>query len=494
MTKYTRQKELVVRKDAMGGPFVRASAPAVVSPRAEVPAVEPAAEISRESSPRPHAQPIASSGQDSNAICNLFLLSLLIPLVIRLGPLVLLPYRIVLLAVFVPLFIKLVSGAIGRTVAADWLVLGAALWTALAMAANHPLGQVIEPVGINVLEFFGAYLVGRVAIRSAEAFIRMVKILFWILVVLVPFGIVEFVADRNIILSVIPSSLPDGNQGIRFGFNRVQGPFSHAIHYGVFASAILGLAWYAFNPLVSHFRYWLTVPIVGFSTVMSLSTGALIAFNVQVILIAWEMITKPNPKRWAIFGWLSAAGYIIVDILAERTPFHTIVFRLALTTESAYTRILIFEHGMNNVRDNPIFGLGMNDWVRPSYLGASTDNFWLLVAMRYGVPSFALLALAVFVIIRQSSRVPLTDPKDRACRAAFLTTIGGLIIAGGTVDYWKAMLAFFMFLLGSGVWTFTGGARSAPSVGEEAAEEDADSEKTRRSSPSQRPRGQARRV
>ncbi|WP_195822474.1 O-antigen ligase family protein [Roseobacter sp. MH60115] len=409
----------------------------------------------------------AAPAAKGNRLFILFIFSLLFPIVIKLGPIVLFPYRIFLLVMFIPLFIRLVSGKAGGILTVDWFMMLATFWAGVALAANHPFGRIIEPFGVYTLEFFGAYLVGRIGIRSAKDFIYMVKLAFLCIALLLPFAFIEAVTNKNILLDLLPSSIRDTDQGVRMGFHRAQTIFAHSIHYGVFASLLLGLTWYAFSPGKPLLRFILTFPVVAFSTFLSLATGALIAFNVQFLLILWEVIMKPIRQRWVIFGWLSVAGYIFVDIMATKSPFHTLVAKLAFSQTSAYNRILIFDHGMKNVMANPWTGLGMNDWVRPSFMSSSTDNFWLLIAMRYGIPGFAFFAIAIFLIMRRGARVPLTDPLDRACRAGFLTAMGGLIISGGTVDYWKGMLAFMLFFIGSGVWLFSGGANTTPPAPEE---------------------------
>ena len=88
-------------------------------------------------------------------------------------------------------------------------------------------------------------------------------------------------------------------------------------------------------------------------------------------------------------------------------------------------------------------------------MGGSVDNFWLLMTMRYGVPAFLMLAFAIFVMVRQATKLPLTSPVDQACRTGYLISLAGVIIAGGTVDYWHSMLSFFMFMVGAGMWLCT---------------------------------------
>ena len=87
---------------------------------------------------------------------------------------------------------------------------------------------------------------------------------------------------------------------------------------------------------------------------------------------------------------------------------------------------------MQTVYSNPLFGLGVNvgSWDRASWMGGSVHNFWLLMTMRYGVPAFLMLAFAIFVMVRQATKLPLTSPGDQACRTGYLISLAGVIIAG----------------------------------------------------------------
>ena len=392
-------------------------------------------------------------------IAVLFLLSLLPQISFKIGPLLLKPYRVVLLILFVPLFIRLLSGAAGRMMAADWLMIGASLWAALALMMNHPLGQTIEPIGVIFIELLGAYMVARVCIRSAEDFRRVVKVLFGIIVVLLVFAALESVTRRPILLQLLGQGFAAVDAGVRFGLRRAQAVFAHPIHYGAFVSAGLGLVWYALRPDAGLLARLACAFIIALSTFFSLSTGALIAFNMQCVFIAWEAVTAPHPKRWRIFAWGFFACYIMLDLLSNRTPFHILVDYASFSSGSAYNRILIWQYGTDNVVANPVFGIGLNDWENPAWMSDSVDNFWLLLTMQYGLPFIALFVGALYLILRRVSLQELTDPVDRACRAGYLTTFGGVAIAGGTVHYWQTMFAFVLFLFGAGVWMISGGAK-----------------------------------
>ncbi len=392
-------------------------------------------------------------------VAQAFLLSLLIPFFLPVGSLLLMPHRILLLVVFVPFFSMLfVQRRAGPVLAPDWLFFGAALWSGLALAANHPITSVIEPFGIHVVEFFGAYLLARVSIRSSADFRRMARTFFLILLVLVPFAVVESVTQRPVLLNLLPgSTIAPVDAGMRLGLRRAQTVFAHPILFGVFVSTGFGVFWYALRPRWMRF---FAAPMVVVGTFMSLSAGALLSLVSQSLFIGWELVLRTLRKRWTIFALLAVFGYIMIDVLSNRTPFHVLVTYGTFYQGSAYARINIWNHGIENVWANPIFGLGLRDWARPVWMGDSVDNFWLLNTMRYGLPTILMIFAALFTILRRVALVEHTDLGDRHAQAAYLTVFGGLFIAGCTVHYWHAMLAFVMFIYGSGLWSISGGAVS----------------------------------
>ena len=167
------------------------------------------------------------------------------------------------------------------------------------------------------------------------------------------------------------------------------------------------------------------------------------------------MILKTLRRRWSLFAGLFVLAYILVDLISYRTPFHVLVNYASFSSGSAYNRIRIWDYGTDNVWNNPIFGLGLNDWVRPSWMSASVDNFWLFIAMLYGLPAIIMVFAALIQILKRVSYSQSSDPRVALCRAGYLVAFGGLFIAGGTVHYWHAMMAFVMFIYCSGVWLAT---------------------------------------
>ncbi|MEM7777762.1 MAG: O-antigen ligase family protein [Pseudomonadota bacterium] len=424
-------------------------------------------------------------------VAKLFLISLLTPYAVSVGPIVLMPHRVVILLFFLPFFLRLfVLRKSGKPILIDWLMLGSCVWAALALIANHPFSLVVEPIGVHMIELFGAYLIARVSIRCVEDFQSFVRTFFIIVLVLFPFAAAESLTQRPILLNLLPGSdVSPVNAGVRMGMRRAQTVFAHPIHFGAFVSTGLGLFWFGLHPRGLRF---LATPIVTASTVFSLSTGALISLVMQFAFVAWETILRTMEKRWTLFAALSVFGYILIDLLSNRSPFHVLVTYASFSSRSAYNRILIWQYGTDNIWDNPIFGLGLREWVRPPWMSASMDNFWLFIGVHYGLPSIAMLLGAIFLIVRLASRVKLHTEQENLCRAAYLVTIGGLIVAGGTVHYWHAMMAFVMFIFGTGIWTISGGtARQVDGEAHEAKVTPQRSRYTRQSGIKQRGGGRA---
>lgn len=396
-------------------------------------------------------------------LVTLFLVSLLIPVIFYLGPFRLLPHRIFLLIAFVPLLMRLLSGRAGRLTAPDYLMAGATVWAALAILASQPGPASLEPIGIHFVEFFGAYLVGRVAIRSGAEFRRFVRTFFGLILALLPFAAAESFTNRAILQQLFPFSHGSGVEagGPRWGLRRAQTVFAHPILYGTFVSSGLGLCWYALQPTAGLVKRGAIAAVVLAATFFSLSSGAIVSFVIQGACIGWDVLfRRVFRNHWKIFLLLVVSTYVFLDIASNRSPFHLLVDYATFSSSTAYYRIIIWRWGIDNVWANPVFGLGLgiSGWDRASWMHGSIDNFWLMIAMQYGVPAFLMMAGAIVLIMYRMGKMALADPVDRAYRTGYLVALAGIIVAGGTVHYWQTMLAFFMLLVGSGMWMITGGA------------------------------------
>lgn len=154
-----------------------------------------------------------------------------------------------------------------------------------------------------------------------------------------------------------------------------------------------------------------------------------------------------------MFG-MFAAIYLWIDLMSNRSPFHVFVTYLTFSTQSAYNRINIWNYGTAEVARHPWFGIGLGDWIRAPWMSDSMDNFWLLIAVRYGLPSLGfLLALMLGMIWVIAQRKNLPQEWWNA-RHAWAFTLFGITVAAGTVHLWNALFVLFLFLIGSGMWLY----------------------------------------
>ncbi|MEL6573566.1 MAG: O-antigen ligase family protein, partial [Pseudomonadota bacterium] len=335
----------------------------------------------------------------------------------------------------------------------------------LALAVNNP-NQVIEQVGSVGMEFLGGYAVGRVYIRDRSSFLALCRALIVIVLIMFPFALFETLTGRPLwleALRALPSvktvALNYQDPRILFGMTleRVQMGFAHPIHFGLFCSVAFSLCFVAMEGTFGTARRWLTAAVIACSGVLALSSGAILAIVLQFALILWSMMFASVEKRWWILLGLAVLAYITVDLLSNRTPVQVFMSYATFSAHTAYWRAIIFEWGMKNVWMNPWLGLGLNDWIRPWYMySGSMDNFWLVMAVRYGIPGFLFVTvgyiLIVFHVMRRNFR---DDMLLTHFRRAWVFTFMGLTFTLCTVHVWTAIYSFTFFLLGAGVWLIT---------------------------------------
>lgn len=384
-----------------------------------------------------------------------FLIGLVIPLFVFLGPLRLSAYRVVLLVLFFPALYLLFSGRAGRIRLPDICVILICLWSSLSIIVVHGLAPMVETIGILWVETLGAYLVGRCFIRTPEAFFAAVRLMAVIAVLILPFALFELWTGRNLYLQIFDAIGPvygENFQEGRLGLDRVQGPFAHPIHFGVFFGGLVGLAYY----VLGYGKSWLgrvrRAGLMVFLCFAALSSGPLAAAVAQIYFLLWDGVFKRVISRWKILAGLSLLAYVVVDILSNRTPFEVFISYFAFNAETAYNRIRIWDYGTQNIFANPVFGLGFGDWARPYWMSDSVDMFWILPAMRHGVLVWILYLTLFFSIFIGVIRARGFGDRMQWYRTGYLCSMTGLFMAGWTVHYWDALLSYFMFLLASGVW------------------------------------------
>ena len=380
----------------------------------------------------------------------LFVLSLIPPSYFFIAGLRLSPTRVLLLAFFVPLLVRLLSGAAGRIRAMDVFLMLFLVWMVVTLVYHHGMERFPYAM-ISVVELFGGYLIGRVLVRNAADFALLFRIVFWVLVALSPFVLMELLTDRNLLQEmsrkIVPTYFKDESSRGRIGLHRVMAGFEHPILYGLFCAAVFG-------PLLAVFARRGTVRValvlfLGFMTFASLSSAPLLALAIQLALLIWAWMTG---GRWWLLAGSVVFLYGLIDLLSNRTPVTILINYITFDPGTAWTRILIWEFGSAEMWRHPVFGIGMNDWTRPAWLTGSVDNFWLVIGMRHGVVGLGLLIPALASGLWTVMRVRGLTGQTAHLRRNYVLALGAVYLTLCTVHIWGDSSSFIMLLIGAGAW------------------------------------------
>lgn len=392
-----------------------------------------------------------------------FLVSLLVPVYFELGGLRLTPIRVFLLAAVIPLGIRWLSGSAGRVTVGDVLIGLHCLWIGLALFALHGAPR-IPYAGVTAIEMFGGYLVGRVLVRNVADYRTFFRYFLIALALLAPFAFMEMLTANMIIsdlLDPVAETLRKVQGSIaeqRLGFFRAQVALEHPILWGTFCSLAIANAFYLYRAQPAK-----SLVLTGFATGVtftSLSSGPLLAGVLQLGMIAWGLVTR---NAWWVLAGLAVLAYMALAIVAGRSPIEVLITYATFNAHNAWWRLHIWNYGIDEVWRNPLFGIGLNDWQRASWMGtASVDNFWLLTTMRYGIPAFLLLAAGLLANFAQLVRARL-DPSLLDVRTGYMIAAIGVIITLCTVHMWGATAVLIMFYFGAASWMYD--VDAAPAVG-----------------------------
>ncbi|MGQ3489541.1 O-antigen ligase family protein [Roseovarius pacificus] len=384
----------------------------------------------------------------------LLMFSLVMPFFFYLGGLRLSMYRVYLLVFAVPVFVRWLAGVGGRIRTSDILVIIASFWMMAALFINHGVNSQLEFAGILVVETIVPYLAARVLIRDLVSFRTFVWWFFTIVMVLLPFAFYENLTGRPILMDFFRGIFKvyyNVNQEPRLGLERAQASMPHPILFGVFCAPAFALSWYVLSPEGKFFKQIRRPLVVGAAVFSSLSSGAFMGVLLQAFLIAWDEILKTIKTRWRIFALIFGLLYIVLELASNRNAFQIIATEFTFSPGTAWNRIHIFNNAIDDIFRNPLFGIGLGYWTRPDWLRASVDNYWLLVALRYGIPAWFLMTLSALVMCWTVGRARLTGLHARA-RTGYLIAFSSMIISAFTVHLWDATYCMFMFLLGAGAW------------------------------------------
>lgn len=364
-------------------------------------------------------------------------------------------YRLVLFLLLPWVFIQLARGRV-KFGLVDIVMFVVALWLPLSFAQNYDIATGIEAGGSQTADMILSYLIGRVTIRSFQDFRSL-------LIALLP-GLL--VAGSLIFLESIGGRLfvREGFQAIfggagevggelkyeyRGGFLRAYGPFSHPIHAGMYLTAYVTLFFMLFRNKI--LRIVGLVP--GFFSIFSLSSAGLLGLVMNIILISYDWLQKQVKElTWKLALIFLTIGLFLVQVFSQGGLISVIYRYLTFNPRTGWFRTQIWYYASDDVWANPWFGIGYEDYSRPSWFGGTTsiDAHYLSMAVKYGLaPSLLYLFVALAIIIllcARAHRSATTAQRNSFVGMAIcLTTLVTVLF---TVAIWGAVLAWFNCLLG----------------------------------------------
>lgn len=409
----------------------------------------------------------------------IYLLCVVIPIGFQVGPLAMTTLRLFMLIMIVPLMVRLVFGHYGRILLTDVMFVLFIGWTFVSLAANNP-DKVIQNVGSAGIEFLGGYIVGRAYIRGSADFIALCKWIGLLALATLPFALLETLTGRPLIIETLRklpglTSVAIVDIEKRMGLERVQAVFAHPIHYGLFCSVAFTMSFIALRDVTGTTWRYVSSAIIAFSGFLALSSGALLAILLQIALIGWSRAFAAIQWRWWLLIGIFVLAYVAIDLLSNRTPIRVFMSYATFSAHNAYWRGIIFEWGMKSVWGHPLLGIGLNDWERPHFMySGSMDNFWLVNAVRYGIPGFLFLAIGYVLGIFRVMRRDFSESETLSLlRKAWVFTFLGLTFTLSTVHIWTNIYSFVFFVFGAGMWMVTvsetpdDGVKSTAAAGED---------------------------
>lgn len=403
------------------------------------------------------AAPAAATATTRRRLIVIFLVAFALPLEPVVGGLLLSAPRLYIMVAFLPFAIALLAGRCGGVTATDMMIFGCGFWVVLTFVIHHGAER-IPYAAITAVEMIGAYLAGRFLIRSSDDYRFFFNAFFVMLAVLLPLAAFETMTGRALlseVLSKVARVTPRGTE-IRDGYFRAGMSYPHPILWGMICAVFLAQAWYLWPGRTVGRISRVTVAVA--STLTAMSSAPILSLAIQGGLILWGRLTG---NRWWLFTILFTISYVTIDLLSNRGPVIIMIETLTLNPQTAWWRVHIWNYGTASVMNHPFLGIGLNEWQRPEWLAPTVDNFWLLIAMRHGLPAALFITVGLALQIWRLARLQNLAPADQAVRTAYMIAFVALCFMLGTVHAWGAPLIFVMFYFGMGGFLYTGGAGTA---------------------------------
>jgi len=394
-------------------------------------------------------------------LAMLFVVSIFIPVEFHVlaGTLRLEAYRIVLALALIYAFIN-IREVLKKADIIDILLFFFVILASASLIYNHGLQKGVESAGILIIEILGAFYLARLFITTPKSYYQINSWFVMILAVLVLFSLYEAFAKHRILHEW--SKNITGNDAldyrlytyhyIRMGILRTTNLFSHPILYGT-----IGAIFFPFIVLLAAYKFKIgnvIKAIAVFVGMMStLSSAPLLSIAFQGMTAVLARFWSGGKRFWFGFGFIALSGMILINAISNRGFFAILISYLTFNPTTGYWRMLQWKYTMDDISSHPLFGIGLHDWTRPSWMNNSIDSFWLLMTLQHGIiAAFILLFLCLYAVFHVLNRLHKHHPASRWMVKSWVLAFMSLILIGFTVDYFGKIQPLFFFILGSIGW------------------------------------------
>ncbi|MEE9325993.1 MAG: O-antigen ligase family protein [Cocleimonas sp.] len=394
----------------------------------------------------------------------LFVLSIFVPVEFHylVGSLRLESYRVVLALVLIYTFVN-IRNVLKQADLIDILLFFFVILASASLIYNHGLQKGIESAGILIIEILGAFYLARLFITTPKNYYQVNMWFVTILAFLLIFSLYEaFARDRILHQWAKAITGHDAldyrlytHYYIRLGIMRTTNLFSHPILYGtigaIFLPFIVLLTFYKFN-----LNNALKAIAVFIGIITTLSSAPILAIGFQSMTAVLVRFWSGAKLFWYGIAGLILAGMILIEAFSNRGVFKLIVSHMTFNANTGYYRLLQWQYTMDDIADHPLFGIGLNDWTRPSWLNNSIDSFWLLMTLQHGlIASFILFFLCLYAVFHILNRVHKHHTASQWMVKSWILAFMSLILIGFTVDFFGKIQPMFFFVLGAIGWAKT---------------------------------------
>ena len=361
------------------------------------------------------------------------------------------PQRLVLLALMPIAFARLLTSRSVTLRAFDVCIITAFAYYWFSLFFKETADRAFQSGSSQFLEAVGGYVIARVYIRSNAQFIATVKLLCALVLIAGAAAAIESLFHvhwiKNI-ASAMTGAIPTQVTDLRLGLMRAAATFDHPIHYGTFCASVFALAWFL-EPKVSV--RLMRAAFLGLATLFSLTSAALLGILLFFAGAVWEWTTRGVFKRAWITLVIGSFLYVLIDLVASRSPVVILSTTFVFDADNAYYRLAIWEYGSANVAAHPWIGVSLSNWARPDWMySATVDHYWLATAISGGLPAAVFYLAGIAILLHAVHHRPHVE-QDR-CRYAWTAALLVLLFISVTVHFWREIEVYFTFILGMGAW------------------------------------------